>query len=102
MRTTGRLLLLFSVAWAAVWGTPACVAGQEAPPVRLVSPHDGATLVAGTTAELEWTPLEPFARLAEVEEWEAFLSLDSGKTYPVRITPHLDQDLRRVRWQVPF
>jgi len=36
-----------------------------------------------------------------VEEWEAFLSLDGGATYPVRITPHLDQDLRRVRFQVP-
>jgi len=101
MRTSGRLLLLFSFAWAAVRGTPACSA-QEAPPVRLVSPRAGATLVAGSTAELEWAPLEPFVHLSEVEEWEAFLSLDSGRTYPVRITPHLDQDLRLIRWQVPF
>ena len=35
------------------------------------------------------------------EEWEAFLSFDGGATYPVRITPHLDLELRRVRWQVP-
>jgi hypothetical protein len=67
-----------------------------------VSPRTGASLVAGTTAELEWAPLAPFARLSDVEEWEAFLSIDSGKTYPVRITPHLDLDLRRIRWQVPF
>jgi hypothetical protein len=52
-------------------------------------------------AELEWTPLEPFNQFSKIEEWEAFLSLDGGATYPVRITPHLDQDLRRVRWQVP-
>jgi hypothetical protein len=45
--------------------------------------------------------MEPFARLTGVEEWEAFLSFDGGATYPVRITPHLDRDLRRVRWQVP-
>ena len=67
-------------------------------PVRLVSPQPGATLFAGSEAELEWAPLVP---LVGVEEWEAFLSLDGGRTYPVRITPHLDQDLRRVRWQVP-
>jgi hypothetical protein len=70
-------------------------------PVALVAPAAGATLTAGTTAELEWAPLAGYARLARVEEWEAFLSLDGGATYPVRVTPHLDQDLRRVRWQVP-
>jgi len=48
--------------------------------------------------ELEWAPL---AELAGAEEWEAFLSLDGGETYPVRITPHLDLDLRRVQWRVP-
>lgn len=68
-------------------------------PVRLVAPQAGAALVAGETAELEWAPLGELDR--RVEEWEAFLSLDGGATYPVRITPHLDQDLRRVRWQVP-
>jgi hypothetical protein len=67
-------------------------------PVQLVSPRPGATLLAGSEAELEWTSLQP---LPDVEEWEAFLSLDGGRTYPIRITPHLDQDLRRVRWRVP-
>jgi hypothetical protein len=70
----------------------------QALPVQLVSPRPGATLLAGSEAELEWAPL---GSLAGVEEWEAFLSLDGGRTYPIRITPHLDQDLRRVRWRVP-
>ncbi|HEX3554787.1 MAG TPA: hypothetical protein VIA62_16315 [Thermoanaerobaculia bacterium] len=70
-------------------------------PVRLVAPRAGATFAAGSTAELEWAPLARFARLPGIEEWEAFLSLDGGATYPVRITPHLDQDLRRIRFQVP-
>jgi hypothetical protein len=100
MRTAGRLLLLFSLAWAAFRGAPAC-AEENGPPVQLVAPRAGATLVAGSTAELEWAPLAGFPNLPEIEEWEAFLSLDGGATYPVRITPHLDQDLRRVRWQVP-
>ena len=46
-------------------------------------------------------PGERFAELQRVQEWEAFLSLDGGATYPVRITPHLDQDLRRIHFQVP-
>ena len=70
-------------------------------PVRLVAPRAGASLAAGSTAELEWAPAEAFDRLSRVEEWEAFLSLDGGATYPVRITPHLDQDLRRIQFQVP-
>ena len=93
-----RLLVLTGLVWAALAARPAVAAAGEAPAVRLVTPQAGATLAAGSTAELEWTP---DARLPGVEEWEAFLSLDGGATYPVRITPHLDQDLRRVRWQVP-
>jgi hypothetical protein len=101
MRTAGRLLLLLSIAWATSWAAPVRATGQEGAPVRLLSPRPDVTLIAGSTAELEWAPLAPFLDLSEVEEWEAFLSLDGGATYPVRITPHLDQDLRRVRWEVP-
>ncbi len=35
----------------------------ESVSVRLVSPQSGATLLAGSEAALEWTPLEPAARL---------------------------------------
>lgn len=77
------------------------LARDAAVPVRLVAPRAGATLLAGSPAELEWQTPEPFAWLADVEEWEAFLSLDGGTTYPIRITPHLDRGLHRVRWQVP-
>ena len=103
MRRSSRPCLpALLIAWVAFWGVPACFAEPGGPAVRLVSPHDGATLVAGTMAELAWEPLEPFARrFPHVEEWEAFLSLDSGKTYPIEITQHLDQDIRRIRWQVP-
>jgi hypothetical protein len=99
----GRPALVASIAWAAFWVAPACFAlPEEALAVRLVSPQNGVTLVAGTMAELVWEPAEPVDRFAHIEEWEAFLSLDSGKTYPIEITPHLDEDIRRVRWQVPF
>jgi hypothetical protein len=70
-------------------------------PVRLAAPLDGGVLQEGSLAELAWEPLAAFAALEQSEEWEAFLSLDGGAHYTVRITPHLDRDLRRVLWQVP-
>jgi hypothetical protein len=86
--------------WLALAGlalaSPAAAWGESAA-VRLLAPPAGAALLAGSTAELEWEAELP----ARVTEWEAFLSFDGGETYPVRITPHLDRDLRRVRWQVP-
>jgi hypothetical protein len=89
--------LAFGIALAV---SPAAVQAREdgKVPVRLVSPRAGAALTAGSTVELEWAP---FAEIEHAEEWEAFLSLNDGKTYPIRITPHLDLDLHRVRWQVP-
>jgi hypothetical protein len=70
-------------------------------PVRLLAPADGAVLRVGSTATFEWAPLGGLGEPGQWEEWEAFLSLDGGATYPVRITPHLDRDLRRVTWKVP-
>jgi len=69
------------------------------PPVRLVTPADGTVLAGGETAEIAWEPTGPLG--GDVVEWEAFLSLDGGATYPVRITPHLDIGLRRAAFRVP-
>ena len=38
---------------------------------------------------------------AGAEEWEAFLSVDGGAHYAVRITPHLDAGVRSYRFRVP-
>lgn len=38
---------------------------------------------------------------AGAEEWEAFLSVDGGAHYAVRITPHLDGGIRSYRFRVP-
>src|SRR5260370_22729535 len=78
-----------------VWA-PAGVAAGE-----LISPAPSTRLAGGSTAILEWTTLPGWERLAAREEWEAFLSLDGGRSYAVRITPHLDRDLRRIQWAVP-
>jgi hypothetical protein len=63
---------------------------------RLVAPEAGAELRAGTLAVVAWEDPPPKA-----EEWEAFLSLDGGRTYPLRITPHLDLGIRRFAFAVP-
>jgi hypothetical protein len=94
------------LAWLALAIPAAAVAAGEetapaTPPVRLAAPLHDATLQAGSLAVLAWEPLGSFDQLAQVHEWEAFLSLDGGAHYPIRITPHLDRDLRRVLWQVP-
>ncbi|HEX3582210.1 MAG TPA: hypothetical protein VH087_10655 [Thermoanaerobaculia bacterium] len=38
---------------------------------------------------------------AGAEEWEAFLSVDGGAHYAVRITPHLDASIRSYSFRVP-
>jgi hypothetical protein len=78
---------------------PVCTACTA--PVELLAPQAAAPLVAGSTAVLQWAPLPGMDRLPAKDEWEAFLSLDGGRTYTARITPHLDADLRRFLWKVP-
>lgn len=73
---------------------------QATPLARVTSPIQGMALAAGSLAALEWEPLASFDP-ARIVEWEAFLSVDGGAHYPLRVTPHLDSDLRRVLWQVP-
>jgi hypothetical protein len=65
---------------------------------RLVAPAAGTELTAGSLAVVEW---EEEALPEHTVEWEAFLSVDSGRTYPLRLTPHLDIDIRRFSFRVP-
>ena len=38
---------------------------------------------------------------AGASEWEAFVSLDGGRTFPLRVTPHLPIAEASFRWTVP-
>lgn len=80
---------------------PAAAAEAEQELVRLVSPRPGSTLVGGSAVVLEWQPGRRLAELRHVEEWEMFLSLDGGRTFSSRITPHLDIRMRRATVHVP-
>lgn len=83
--------ILFGLALAAM------AAGARAD-VTLLAPRAGERLDGGREATLAWSArsLPP-----DAEEWEAFLSLDGGAYYAVRITPHLDTGVRTFRFRVP-
>jgi hypothetical protein len=67
--------------------------------LRVAAPADTSELAGGAAATIEWRASAPLP--AEVEEWEAFLSVDGGRYYALRITPHLDRDIRRFTFTVP-
>lgn len=69
--------------------------------IVLVSPAPRSRLVAGQQVTLAWRPGANFSRLAWTDEWEAFLSLDGGRHFSLRITPHLSRGLHAVTWRVP-
>ncbi len=100
MQVMRRLLPV--VAGVCLAAAPAAAMPREfpaAPAVRLLAPAGGQVLRGGGEATLAWEPAGPLD--PAIEEWEAFLSVDGGASYPVRITPHLDLDLRRVSFPVP-
>src|SRR5712692_3867101 len=75
------------------------LAANDVRRVRLVEPSSGTTLTGGSTAIIKWSGAVDHDR--QIEEWEAFLSVDGGRYYAVRITPHLDLSIREFRWTVP-
>jgi len=75
----------------------ACAASAAAD-VTLLAPRAGERLEGGSDATVAWNAsMLP----AHADEWEAFLSIDGGRTYAVRITPHLDRALRTFTFRVP-
>ena len=63
---------------------------------RLDSPARGQSFLAGEELVIRWEDPSPPGR-----EWEAFLSLDGGRSYPLRLTPHLSSRIRTFSWVVP-
>ncbi len=89
MRPLACLILAFTALSLPAYGSDAA---------RLVSPADGSELIAGSEAVLEW---EDAGLPGLSDEWEAFLSVDGGRTWPLRVTPHLDISIRRFTFRVP-
>ncbi|MDX1998926.1 MAG: hypothetical protein SF066_14510 [Thermoanaerobaculia bacterium] len=89
----GSCLLLVAAAGAAPR-----VEGPELA-VQLLAPTPTAPLPAGGSVELAWDFVA--SPPAGATEWEIYLSLDGGRSYPVRLTPHLDLTRRRVTVRLP-
>lgn len=95
-----RLLLTTALLLAGIAHAVPGWAVEPRPPVRVVAPAPGAELAAGALAMLEWEDSGDGLR-ERITEWEAFLSLDGGRTWPLRLTPHLEIGLRRFSFRVP-
>lgn len=74
---------------------------EKAEFLRLLEPMAGATFEAGGRAELRWVPGADLANLEGVHEWEAFLSVDGGRTWAFRITAHVELARQQIEWRVP-
>jgi len=70
-------------------------------PVILIRPAPGDELVSGRESTIEWRAQRDLAAEG-ISEWEAFLSFDGGRTWPVRATPHLDISLSRFSFCIPM
>lgn len=66
--------------------------------IQVIAPADGAVLRGGRFTTLTWAADQ---LPGNAEEWEAFMSVDGGKFYSVRLTPHLDIDIRRFDVLIP-
>ncbi|MDQ6891210.1 MAG: hypothetical protein M3167_00830 [Acidobacteriota bacterium] len=61
------------------------------------SPQRGALLQPGERVEVSWTLPTDFRAV----EMELILSLDGGKSFPIRVTRDLPPSTTTVRWRVP-
>lgn len=68
---------------------------------EISTPLGGSRVTVGDFVPIAWQGDIAALRAAGATEWEAFLSVDGGKSYPLRITPHLDLAHDQFRWQVP-
>ena len=86
------------LSWLLIVVAAVCAMPLFAEPLRLAAPRAGQVLHGGGFATIQWSAdaLPPHA-----EEWEAFLSIDGGKYYAFRITPHLDLGIQRFDFVVP-
>ena len=72
-------------------------AAVHAAPAGFLAPGRGEVLAGGDSVEVRWSA--PCGGAAS--EAEIVLSLDGGRTFPVRITPEMSPCAGRFRWRVP-
>ncbi len=87
-----RFALLLPL-WILLDATPVQAEG------RFLAPGAGAALESGATARVAWSLPETGDR--EPDEMELVLSLDGGRTFPIRVTRNLPPQTRSFAWRVP-
>ncbi len=100
---TGLLVTLLAagaLAAAAAADADVTIRSPDEAPFELLRPAAGEVLVAGQPAAVAWRADRELSAEG-IHEWEAFLSFDGGRTWPVRITPHLDIDRSSFHFVVP-
>ena len=66
---------------------------------RFLAPGARAALESGASVRVAWSLAE--TRDREPDEMELVLSLDGGRTFPVRVTRNLSPGTRSFAWRVP-
>lgn len=89
--TKGAAVLLFALLFAVAGRTPACAADSEWAAIAVPE-----RVTAGELLALEFGIAPP-----GVDELEILLSLDDGRTFPVRASREIEPRERSVRWKVP-
>lgn len=70
-------------------------------PVQLLRPEPGEVLISGRETTIAWRALRDLSAEG-IHEWEAFLSFDGGRSWPVRATPHLDISVSSFGFAIPL
>jgi hypothetical protein len=77
----------------------AVASAASAEAVGFQDPPEGARLEPGTVVRVAWSLGEIGAR--DFDEMELVLSLDGGRSFPLRLTRDISPDAESVRWRVP-
>jgi hypothetical protein len=91
-----RIVWTLALAGLALVVTAGPAKGEE----RFSSPDRGEALLPGSVIETAWV-LECRAVAPEADEAELVLSVDGGRTFPIRVSSELSVCASRFRWQVP-
>lgn len=66
-----------------------------------LSPSAGEALAPGAIVDVRWAPICRTEGQREIDEAEIVLSLDGGRTFPVRVSPDLNPCTAKYVWKVP-
>jgi hypothetical protein len=96
MRRAWKCFLLLVVGAAQICRAEATVAPSRNPATDALRVRGGEEFAVAAPAAAVVSALGR----GGFEEWEVFLSLDGGRRFPLRLTPHLDADVLRatIRW----